>query len=114
MQEGAMQDAVRQLTTVVPMLTDSLDEGSIKVATDLLDQLVRPLSEDDVRALLSLLPPSGDTAFGLNWTILHAIEAAPSWPIWAALTDTDNEWMAMLLARLGKGGYVQFQSSSGS
>jgi hypothetical protein len=114
MQEVAMQDAVRQLVTVAPMLTDSLDEDPINVAADLLDHLVRPLSEADVRALLSLLPPSGDTAFGLNWVILHAIEAAPSWPIWTALTDTNNEWTALLLARLERGGYIQPQSSSGS
>jgi hypothetical protein len=109
-----MQDAVRQLVRVVPKLTDDLDEGPIKAAADLLDQLVQPLSEDDIKALVSLLPPSGDTAFGLNWVILHKIEAAPSWPIWAALTDTGNEWTAMLLARLDKGGYIQPQSSLGS
>jgi hypothetical protein len=109
-----MQDAVRQLVAVAPTLNDSLDEGSLKAATDLLDQLVQPLSEDDVRALLSLLPPSGDTAFGLNWTILHRIEAAPSWPIWTALTDTDNEWTAMFLTRLENGGYIQPQSSPSS
>ena len=63
----------------------------------------------DVRALLSILPSSGDTAHGLNWTILHAIEAAPSWPLWAALTDTDNEWTATFLVRLKNGGYIQPQ-----
>ncbi len=42
-----MQDAVRQLVAVAPMLTDSLDEVPLRAATDLLDQLVHPLSEDD-------------------------------------------------------------------
>ena len=108
-----MQDAVRQLVAIAPTLDDSLDEDPLKAAADLLDQLLQPFSEDDVRALLSLLPPSGDTAFGLNWTILHRIEAAPSWPIWTALTDTDNEWTAMFLTRLENGGYIQPQFSPG-
>jgi hypothetical protein len=109
-----MQDAVRQLVAIAPTLDDSLDEDPLKAAADLLDQLLQPLSEDDVRALLSLLPPSGDTAFGLNWTILHRIEAAPSWPIWTALTDTDNEWTAMFLTRLKNDGYIQPLSSPDS
>ena len=109
-----MQDAVRQLVAIAPTLDDSLDEDPLKAAADLLDQLLQPLSEDDVRALLSLLPPSGDTAFGLNWTILHRIEAAPSWPIWTALADTDNEWTAMFLTRLKNGGYIQPLSSPDS
>lgn len=105
-----MQDVVRQLARLAPTLTDDLDEERLKTAGELLDQLVQPLAEDDIKALLSLLPSSGDTAHGLNWTILHAVEAAPSWPLWSALTDSDNEWTALLLIRLKNGGYIQPKS----
>ena len=99
-----MQDAVTRLVTTTPQLTDSLDQASLEVAEGLLDQLVSPLSEEEVWALLSVLPANGDTAFGLNWTILHSIEAAPSWPIWAALNDQSHGWVAILLIRLNNAG----------
>jgi len=102
-----MQEAVKQLTRLAPTLIDDLDEGRLKTAGELIDQLVQPLAEDDIKALLSLLPSSGDTAYGLNWTILHAVEAAPGWPLWSALTDSGNEWTALLLIRLENGGYIQ-------
>jgi hypothetical protein len=99
-----MQAAVRQLLMVAPMLTDELDEASLKAARELLDELDHPLSKDDVLALLSVLPTTGDTAYGLNWTVVHAIEAAPSWPIWSALASQDNEWAETLRLRLESAG----------
>ena len=99
-----MQDAVTRLVATTPQLTDPLDQASLEVATGLLDQLVLPLSEEEVLALLSVLPANGDTAFGLNWTILHSIEAAPSWPIWAALKDQSHEWITIFLIRLNNAG----------
>lgn len=99
-----MQDAVTRLVAATPRLTDSLDQASISLAVGFLDQLLFPLSEEEVLALLSVLPANGDTAFGLNWTILHSIEAAPSWPIWAALREPSHEWMRIFLVRLKNAG----------
>ena len=99
-----MQEAVTRLVAITPQLTDDLDAASLEVATGLLDRLVLPLSEEEVQALLSVLPANGDTAFGLNWTILHSIEAAPSWPIWAALKEQSHEWVRVFLIRLKNAG----------
>jgi hypothetical protein len=101
-----MQDAVTRLVAITPQLTDSLDQASLEVVEGLLNQLVSPLSDQEILALLSVLPANGDTAFGLNWTILHLIEAAPSWPIWAALKEQSHEWIRILLLRLENAGMV--------
>jgi hypothetical protein len=96
----ALQDAVNALLAIAPKLTDHLEPHQLEAATSLLDRLSHPLSSDDILGLLSLLPPEGDTAHGLNWTILHAIEAAPAWPIWEALGDREHEWIDLLCVRL--------------
>jgi hypothetical protein len=54
--------------------------------------------------LLLLLPDGGDTASGLNWTILHAIEASPVWPLWDTLRSDENEWAKILRRRLANAG----------
>jgi hypothetical protein len=86
-----------------PKLTDGLKADQIEVATGYLDHLA-PLSSDDIRALISLLPAEGDTAFGLNWTILHAIEAAPAWPLWDTLEADGHEWIRIFRDRLANAG----------
>ena len=99
-----LQDAVKSLLEIGDTLTDSLSVEQLYAAEVWLNALAAPLSEDDVRTLAFLLPHGGDTAFGLNWTILHKIEAAPCWPLWDALTDERNEWTRILRSRLAKGG----------
>ncbi|MGH7018265.1 MAG: hypothetical protein ACREEY_00190 [Brevundimonas sp.] len=102
-----MQTAVRDLLALTPTLHDTVDFSVIELATPILDRLAVPLSAADIEALLSILPANGDTAFGLNWTILHAIESSPLWPRWDLLEESlDNEWRELLLARLKNGGYA--------
>ena len=100
-----MQDAVRELLALTSTLSDDIDSSIIERATPILDQLVSPIEADDVEALLSMLPSNGDTAFGLNWTILHAIESSTAWPRWDLLVDNRNEWIDMLAARLKNAGH---------
>lgn len=102
-----MQDAVTRLIAITPQLTDDLDQATLTAASSLLDELAHPLSEEDVAALVSILPASGDTASGLNWTILHSVEATPSWPIWTTLQDQSHEWVQILRLRLGNAGIVE-------
>jgi hypothetical protein len=99
-----VQDAVRGLLVISNTLSDDLSVEQLYAATKRLEALVLPLSEDDVRTLLSLLPWGGDTAFGLNWTVLHAIEAAPCWPLWDMLPNEHGEWTRILRLRLANGG----------
>ncbi|MCW3835458.1 hypothetical protein ACFQ1E_07035 [Sphingomonas canadensis] len=81
-------------------LTDDLDAGQLAVATKYIDALTHPLAPDDIRSAMALLPAEGDTAAGLNWSLLHAIEAAPDWPMWELLADRSNEWVRILRLRL--------------
>ena len=99
-----VQDAVSRLCRIVPILSDQLDPAQLDAAVRLLDALVHPLSADDIRALMRLLPSEGDLAHGLNWTILHAIEASPEWPLWDTLQDRESEWVRTFLVRLANDG----------
>ena len=99
-----VQDPVDVLCKAIPKLTDNLESDQLEFATHQLDSLSHPLSIDDIRALISLLPTSGDTAFGLNWTILHAVEAAPAWPLWDALEAEGHEWIHIFRLRLANAG----------
>ena len=99
-----IQNAVKMLLNIGEQLTNELDTEQLAAATSYTDALDHPLSSDDINALLPLLPDDGDTASGINWTILHAIEASPEWPMWEALKDERNEWVQILLSRLANVG----------
>jgi hypothetical protein len=99
-----VQNAVKQLHDIGGQLTDKLDNRQLAAATSAIDALSHPLSAEDIRALLLLLPDGGDTASGLNWTILHAIEASPVWPLWDTLRSDENEWAKILRRRLANAG----------
>lgn len=101
-----VQSAVRELCAACVQLTDNLDLERLTAATKLIDSLKHPLQSDDIRMLLSLMPEGGDTASGLNWSLLHAIEAAPDWPVWHLLEDQSNEWVRIFRIRLHNGGYL--------
>ena len=99
-----VQKAVRELCQISTKLTDDLDAAQLNAATKIIDALIHPLGFDDIRELILLLPQDGDTASGLNWSILHAIEAAPHWPLWDTLEDERNEWVHIFRLRLANGG----------
>ena len=99
-----IQTAVKRLRAIGGQLTDQLDTRQLAEATSATDAFTHPLSPEDIRALLLLLPDGGDTASGVNWTILHAIEASPAWPVWDTLERADNEWIAIFEARLANAG----------
>jgi len=99
-----VQSAVKRLRDIGGQLTDKLDDQQFAAATSAIDALSHPLSAEDIRALLLLLSEGGDTASGLNWTILHAIEASPVWPLWDTLRNNENEWVQILRRRLANAG----------
>ena len=53
---------------------------------------------------MSLLPADGDTGYGLNGTILQAIEATPARPLWDVLEEGENEWVRTFSCRLENAG----------
>lgn len=99
-----MQQAVSELLRIAPKLTTDMGQSKLDEAVAMLDALTHPLAPDDITALTSLLPADGDDACGLNWTVLHAVEASPDWPRWDLLADTANEWVEIFLIRLKNAG----------
>ena len=101
-----VQKAVRELCAIGAKLTENLDAEQLAAATKSINTLVQPLGSDDIRALIPLLPQDGDTAFGLNWSVLHAVEAAPDWPLWDTLRDPRSEWVRIFRLRLANAGFL--------
>ncbi|WP_030148681.1 hypothetical protein [Mycetocola saprophilus] len=97
------QDPIDRLHALAPRLDDSLEQLQLNEARALVAQIEQPLSREDIDALLELLPAEGDTAHGLNWDILHLIEAAPLWPVWELLSDIDHGWVEVFIARIRNG-----------
>ena len=89
----------------VAQLRSDLTQAQLDEAVGLVDELRPPLSEKDIEALIKLLP-GGDAACDLNWTILHAIEHSPHWPVWRLLADPDHEWLNIFRIRLRNAGGV--------
>jgi hypothetical protein len=63
-----------------------------------LSGLPGPPTGEEAVALVSLLPPDESTSFGLAWTLVHAIESSPDWPVWTALDD-GTLWQSRLRDR---------------
>jgi len=99
-----VQIAVKRLRDIGGQLTDELNAHQLAAATSHIDALTHPLSRDDIESLLLLLPDNGDTASGLNWNVLHAIEASPVWPLWDTLKNDRSEWVQILRRRLANTG----------
>lgn len=91
-----IRDEVHQLAALGPLEPeDTIEQGKLESLERLLDQISRPVSDDEARALLSLFGPA-DTCYGLAWTLVHLIETAPGWPLWDALQRTENYWIRHL------------------
>jgi hypothetical protein len=99
-----------------PVVSELAALGRLPTALDTpqadLDRWVRLLDEarlqaptaDEIPSLLGLFPVGDDTAFGLAWTVLHAVEACPDWPIWDALDVCDSAYADILRLRLRNAG----------
>lgn len=77
---------------------DDLSEAEASQFADAIDGLPPTPTADEAVALASILPPDDSTSFGLAWSLLHAIEAAPEWPVWTAMDDR-NWWVTLLRQR---------------
>jgi hypothetical protein len=64
--------------------------------------LPSPPTRDEVIALLDVFPLDDATMFGLAWTLLHYVEAAPDWPYVESLDDR-SWWLSFLRERADRG-----------
>jgi len=93
-----MQSAVSEFVTLGRLPGDkAATVQSLQRLETLLDQISRPVTDNEARALAGCFGP--DDCFGLAWSLLHAIETAPGWPLADALVDVDNEWIKRLRTR---------------
>ena len=90
-----MQPAVEELVKIgqLPSEVDP-DVELLKRIENLLEQVEQPVADDEARALAKLFGP--DNCFGLAWTLLHIIEAAPGWPLQDVLSGPRNLWIDTL------------------
>lgn len=75
-------------TTSIPTM-QAFEEQFAKVQT--------PITDEEACALVKLFGP--DDCFGLSWTLLHLIEAAPGWPVEGAFDGLEGEWIDRLRER---------------
>lgn len=100
-----MQSAIEQLVRLGSFPKESeASEVEINRLGDLLDQIESPVSDDEARALSALFGVG--SCYGLAWSVLHAIETAPGWPLSDVLreTETENEWIEFLRVRVQNAG----------
>jgi hypothetical protein len=93
-----MQTPISELLDLGPLPpSTSSDLRKLETIQHLLEGITEPVTDDEARALSGLFGP--DDCFGLAWTLVHAIETAPGWPLRDVLRHGSNEWIARLKQR---------------
>ena len=93
-----MQDAVRRLQTLGPVRTEN--ENNERWWRDwvaALDELKAPVTDEEAVALARLFSDCEDRS--TYFTLVHAIETAPGWPIAEILNSSGNNWINVLKIR---------------
>jgi hypothetical protein len=99
-----MREEIRELLRLGRLPSeDDLGELDASQFTDAIEGLPPAPTPEEAVALVSLLPSDDSTSFGLAWSLLHAIEASPEWPVWSALDDR-NWWVVLLRQRCERAG----------
>lgn len=102
-----MRREVEALIRLGPLpADDALDEETASRFVDALNGLPASPTGEEAEALVAILPPDDSAAVGLAWTLLHAVEASPEWPVWSALDDR-NWWVTRLRQRCELGGLAR-------
>jgi hypothetical protein len=89
-----------------PIPSDATDDVKLLYLYEYLFRSIEsPVTDEEARALITVFPVSPDSCFGLAWSILHAVETAPGWPLLDCLEDRENEWIERLCVRLRNAGW---------
>lgn len=105
-----MRSEFDELVALGPLPADNaLNEEAAQQYVAAIDALPTLPTAEEVLALVGILPPDDSTSFGLAWSILHAIEASPAWPLWSALDDR-TWWITYLRERCERGGLMPPES----
>jgi hypothetical protein len=94
-----MRPEIKRLQLLGPLPSeDDATVDHLKLIEPLFKAISKPVSDDEARALVSLLGP--DDCFGVAWSFVHLIETAPNWPLRDCLDDMGNGWVAILRERV--------------
>src|SRR6188508_2643258 len=98
MRESTMREAVMALVRLGPFPSEKhATPEDLEAVQKLLEQIEKPVSNDEARALCKLFGP--DDCFGLAWTMVHLIETSPGWPLTDALAVSGNQSIETLRRR---------------
>lgn len=100
-----LRDPIPRLLALGPLPSE---EGAsvedVSARESLVLGIVEPVTDDEARALVALLGETEDSLYGLKWSLLHAIESSPGWPMWDTLRAAVGPWRDLLMTRLANGG----------
>ena len=77
----------------------SAAEAQLQAFEAALKAIEPPITDEEAASLLQVLPSTGQSCFGLAWSVLHLIETAPGWPIKEAMLHRSNPWVNSMLER---------------
>lgn len=93
-----MQTAVQELVALGRLPdSESASVEALQRIEDAVRAIRTPLTNAEARALTGCF--GSDDCFGLAWSLVHAIETAPDWPLVDVLGEVDNEWIELLRER---------------
>lgn len=87
-------------------LESSYDVALIGNYQNLLHSVIRPVTDDEARILVTLFDRSDDSCFGLADAMLHLIETASGWPLKDCLLSNENYWVLQMKRRCINAGIV--------
>lgn len=95
-----MRNSVAQLLALGRLPEEAAAEVSqLQAFESAINEISKPISDEEALALLAVLPNGEGTCFGLAWSVLHLIESAPSWPCQEAKLHQANPWVRSMLER---------------
>lgn len=93
-----MQPSVSQLVALGRLpVSEGAHVEELQRFQDALQGMRKPLTDDEARALVQCF--GTDDCFGLAWSLLHAIETAPGWPLKDVLEGSEKSWIVRMRQR---------------
>lgn len=92
-----MRQAVQQLLDLGP-LKKPYGPPQYVLYRSVIDATTKPLSDEEARAVIGLLPGDHGSYGGIAWDVLGLVESAPGWPMRDCLNDS-NPWLQQLRER---------------
>ena len=80
------------------------DAAVVQRMQALLARIEHPVTDDEATLLINVFGPAEDSCFGLAWSLVHAVESAPGWPVWHVISSADGPWATLLRQRASNAG----------